>query len=484
MSRSVSLLLGLCLFLVTGTLGSAHQSSPLQREASDSFEHRLARHRPKVIGAAIDPHQINAQSASDSVAQRVARARFDRWFTTQTGERKQPIDGMPDAGGQGEEDDDHRFVDPDQEGPLGTQSELSIAVDVTGQHIVIGMNDFRGFSVTPLLSISGFMYSDDGGATFTDAGQLPITVPTSVLGGQTFPQVFGDPEVKYLGGSTFVYFSIVLSRYGASGLVQTLGVHRSTDYGHTWAGPFAIPAATNPSGLVDVNGDAVDAADKELADVDPDTGRVMLSWSNFTPAAAGGVEISATFSDDLRTRAPPTWAARRVVAAAASDGQGSVPRFAGSGSANAYIAWTRFTSYYTNRIAFARSTDNGLTWSAPIELGGNFVTMDQVLGNDRVNTNPSLAVDKSPGPFNGNVYVVYSSNNSQDGADISFRRSTDRGVTFSPAVTLNSRPGADRAQWFPYVTVDSTSGRVYVCELRPGHRHQRRSHGNDVRLFR
>jgi hypothetical protein len=283
------------------------------------------------VGGLASHPRPNAQSANDGVARRVARARFERWVTTQTGERKQPIDGMPDAGGQGEEDDDHRFVDPDQEGPLGTQSELSIAVDATGQHIVVASNDFRGFSVSPL-SISGFMYSDDGGATFTDGGQLPVTVPTSVLGGELFPQVFGDPEVKYLGGSTFAYFSIVLARYGASGIVQTLGVHRSTDNGHTWAGPFVIPAATNPGGRVDVNGDAVDAADKELADVDPDTGRVMVSWSNFTPAAPGGVEISATYSDDLRTGAPPTWAPRRVIAATVSDGQGSVPRFAGGGS--------------------------------------------------------------------------------------------------------------------------------------------------------
>jgi hypothetical protein len=66
------------------------------------------------------------------------------------------------------------------------------------------MNDFRGFSRSPL-SISGFSYSDDGGITFIDGGQLPVTVPTSVFLGQTYPQVFGDPEVKYLGGSTFAY---------------------------------------------------------------------------------------------------------------------------------------------------------------------------------------------------------------------------------------------------------------------------------------
>ena len=371
------------------------------------------------------------------------------------------------GGGGGADDDEEHFEDPDQEGPAGTQSELSIAVDATGQHIVVAMNDFRGFSVSPL-SISGFSYSDDGGITFTDGGQLPITMPTSVFQGQTFPQVLGDPEVKYLGGSTFAYFSLVVSRYGANGLVQTLGVHRSTDYGHTWTGPYEIPAATNPSGRVDVNGDAIDGADKEFADVDPDTGRVIVSWSNFTTVVAGGVEISATFSDDLRTAATPTWAARRVIAASLADGQGSIPRFAGNGSPNAYIAWTRFTGAYTNRTAFARSTDNGVTWSPPVELTPSFLTMDQVLGDDRVNTNPSLAVDTSTGPFSGNVYLVYSNNNTLDGANISFQRSTNGGVTFSAPVTLNSRPGADRSQWFPWVTVDNTTGRVYVSYYDQG----------------
>ena len=52
------------------------------------------------------------------------------------------------------------------------QAETSIAVDATGQHVVVGFNDGRGFSSNPF-SVSGFMYSDDGGRTFTDGGQLP-----------------------------------------------------------------------------------------------------------------------------------------------------------------------------------------------------------------------------------------------------------------------------------------------------------------------
>src|SRR5215475_7364690 len=82
---------------------------------------------------------------------------------------------------------------PDFDGPTQTQSEVSVAVDSTGMHVVVGYNDFRGFS-TPTLSISGFSYSDDGGATFVDGGQLP-TPGTDVLFGQKFPQIFGDPDV-------------------------------------------------------------------------------------------------------------------------------------------------------------------------------------------------------------------------------------------------------------------------------------------------
>ena len=146
-----------------------------------------------------------------------------------------------------------------------------------------------------------------------------------------------------------------------------MGVHRSTDCGHTWTGPFEVTSATNPNGGFDASGGPVDAADKEFIDVDPDTGRVVMSWSNFTPAAAGGVEISTTYSDNI-TATPPTWSPRRIVAATDVDGQGSIPRFAGRGSRNAYVAWSRFPGGLTNNIGFARSTDNGATWSAPVSI--------------------------------------------------------------------------------------------------------------------
>jgi uncharacterized repeat protein (TIGR01451 family) len=346
----------------------------------------------------------------------------------------------------------------EENGPPGGQAQTSVAVDSTGQHVVIGFNDTRGFGLNPA-SVSGYMYSDDGGRTFTTGGPLPITVPISFIGPTAYPQVFGDPEVKYLGGSTFVYFSIVVVKFSDSGAAQTLGFHRSDDYGHTWTGPFEITPATNPNGLL--NGQSVDAADKPFADVDPDTGRVLVSWSNFTPFTMSGVEISAAFTDNILSPSP-AWSPRRVVAAAAPDGQSSIPRFAGNGSPNVYMAWRRFPALHRNNTGFARSTDNGATWSTPVNAASDFFTMDQVLGNDRVSSSPGLAVDQSAGPGRGNIYLVYSNNDLRDGADIVFQRSTDGGLSFSSPRPINSRPGNDRAQWFPWLSVDNSSGRIYI----------------------
>jgi hypothetical protein len=365
-------------------------------------------------------------------------------------------DNEPDCEGEDEFDADN---------VAGGQAELSIAVDSTGQHVVIGYNDTRGFALNPT-SVSGVMYSDDGGNTFVDGGQLP-SPGTDSIGATLLPQVFGDPDIKYMGGCNFVYASIIIAKFSATTAVQTMGVHRSTDCGHTWVGPFVAGPVSNPNGLVTGSGAPRDSADKEFIDIDPDTGRLVLTWTNFTPVAPGGVQMSSTTSDDVLTGNPPTWSARQVISGIAADGQSTVPRFAGNGSPNAYVVWRRFPfpgvfSGLGNTIAFARSTDNGATWGTPIELAPEFFTMDQVLGNDRNNTSPAMAVDNGHGPYAGNVYVAYANNDNRDGADVAFQRSSDGGLTFSAPQKINSRPGQDRAQWFPTIAVDNSTGRIWV----------------------
>ncbi len=334
------------------------------------------------------------------------------------------------------------------EGPSGGQAELSIAVDPSGQHIVVGFNDTRGFGLNPI-SVSGFAYSDNGGVSFTDGGQLPAG-PTTTIGTTKYPQVFGDSDIKFVPGGSgcqFIYSSIFVKATSATATAQTMSLHRSTDCGHTWQGPFEVTAATLPH--------AGDASDKEFIDVDPETNRVLISWSNFT---ATNIEIRTAYSDDLMTAATPTWSAGVIIAS--GNFTGSVPRFAGNGSSNAYVA---YSSSSTN-VGFSRSTDNGVTWSAPVNVSAaNYIAPDQVIGSDRINSFPSMAVDNSPGANRGNIYIAAATQSSvNSNIDITLWRSTDGGLTFGPGKMVDPNPGADRAQWFPFIAVDKSNGRVNV----------------------
>jgi hypothetical protein len=405
---------------------------------------------------AAKPHGRGA-GAMSPMGQRARRAAKDLASRSAVARRAPLPEAKAGDEGGFEDEDEPGGPGPLEDGgelPGGNQGELSIAVDDSGQHVVIGFNDFRAFvSDADNLSISGFMWSDDGGRTFTDGGQLPVT--TGAANG--LPQVFGDPDVKYLGGCNFIYTSIVVAAFGPASAVQTIGFHRSTDCGHTWEGPFVIDSASNPNGFVDTGGNPIDAADKEQIDVDRATGRVIMSWTNFSFDA----EISTTYSDNVLADTP-VWSPRVVVGGRPVDGQASTPRFGPTGSHLVYVTWETFTQTGLASISAARSTDSGVTFGPPVDLDPGFFPPDQVPGNDRIHWFPSLAVDRSRGRYRGTVFVTYGQNNSHDGGDIVVQTSHDNGKTFGAPVFVTSRPGADRSQWFPYVTVNEHTGRALV----------------------
>ena len=103
-----------------------------------------------------------------------------------------------------------------------------------------------------------------------------MTTGTTTIGTTVYPQVFGDPEVKYLGGSTFIYFpsSSRASRH------RHADRHRSDDGAsplhrlRPYAGRVrsSSPRRATQHGQVS-GGQRADAlTDKEFADVDPENG--------------------------------------------------------------------------------------------------------------------------------------------------------------------------------------------------------------------
>src|SRR5258708_2074091 len=138
------------LSLALGTTESGGAAGgPAQRHES---------HRPP----SDEPGDDDRMSGMGRLARSAATGRLEKRIAKALEERASllPHEGGDEGEGEGE-------------GPAGGQAETSIAVDASGQHIVVGINDTRGFAASPV-SVSGFSYSDDGGATFVDGGRLPV----------------------------------------------------------------------------------------------------------------------------------------------------------------------------------------------------------------------------------------------------------------------------------------------------------------------
>lgn len=323
---------------------------------------------------------------------------------------------------------------------INQQSETTIAVH--GLNVVSGFNDFRGFAVN---SVSGVAYSTDGGATFTDNNQLP-------LDGSGNDFVGGDPDVKVWQDpiSLTVYF-FYSSIYFPDAVTSSLSVHVSTDGGATWSAPRVVTSASS----------AVDFADKEYISVDKETGRLFVSWSNFK--ADGTIEMAVSYSDDQGQTWSPKISISNRTNNKTFDGQGTITR-AAPNSSNVYIAWTTFglVDPFGNGISFAKSTDNGATWSAPDNIFVNKPSAEAAYGFDRVNGNAALEVDSVGYIYLANI-LAPKKPKINDFGDLELRTSTNGGNSWSKRVFIGRSPKKDnRTQMFPWISVDRTTGVVDV----------------------
>lgn len=126
---------------------------------------------------------------------------------------------------------------------------------------------------------------------------------------------------------------------------------------------------------------------------------------------------------------------------------------------NLYVGWTRWT-LTDSRMLFARSTDDGETWSSPLEIS-------QVRGLPRDDNGALEGFDGAVGP-DGTLYAVWAVTDR-----IAFTESHDGGKTFSKtrdivttAPTMFALAGMERANGFPQIAIDprggAQGGAIYV----------------------
>ena len=322
---------------------------------------------------------------------------------------------------------------------ISSQSETNVAA--FGKTVVVAYNDSTGFSGLGPLSGQAYSLSNDGGMSFTEIGDFPVT-PTGFN--------FGDPGLAVTRSGVFYQSHIAADTTLDPNFSQVGGLAKSVDGGVTFGQPIYVPS---PPGA---NTTILNAfADKPFIAVD-DSGSARAGTLYFTYTS---FELSSSFVSSLVIRFSKstdgglTLTQPVAISSAGSISQGSQPVVGPNGEL--YVAWFNFGPGPSG-VMLVKSVDGGATFSSPVLVaqatpaGFNSGNMT---GNFRVNSFPRIDVD----PANGNVYIAYGArpNTPGDSGDVFFVRSTDGGGTWSAPMRINTDPGTND-QFFPAVAVDGT----------------------------
>ena len=161
----------------------------------------------------------------------------------------------------------------DDGSPLNTQSETSVAA--SGSKVVVGYNDSL-VCCLPAINLTGYSVSSDGGATFTDMGDLPAVPGTLPI---------GDPSVASDDAGNFYFATLALNSVG-------IGTHSEIAF-------YKMPAGSNRfqfvSTAVDVGSDELFFADKEYLAVGRDATAHLhfyISWTSFSRGPASPIMLT------------------------------------------------------------------------------------------------------------------------------------------------------------------------------------------------
>lgn len=313
-------------------------------------------------------------------------------------------------------------VDSDGNNIVGdAANEPSIAVDPTNpDRIVIG---WRQFDITSSdFRQAGYGYSVDGGLTWTFPGVLE-------------PGIFrSDPVLDFDANGNF-YYNSLQGNFACD-------VFKITDGGVVW--DPAVPA----------NG-----GDKQWMRLDrtggTGAGHNYSYWSSsFSTCDPGfftrSIDGSDTFENCIAVDGNPRWGTLAV------DVDG-ILYLAGTGSGGIKLV----------RSSTARDPGGAVTWDfvTDVDLDG-FLQTGPPLNPVGLWGQVWVDVDVSGGPGDGNVYVLATVGrvSNPDPADVMFARSTDGGVTFEPAIKVNSDSSTSNHQWFGTMSV-APNGRIDVIWL-------------------
>ena len=302
------------------------------------------------------------------------------------------------------------------------------------QHMTVSkVNPLNIILCSNTTQYEGYYVSQDGGATWFGSNGMPDNV-----------QTYGDPTTA-VDHNGYLYME-AMNNLGPTGYK----VFKSTNKGTSWGAP--VSSTYSPVSF-----------DKEMMAIDnmpnsPYLGYIYTAWTDFIGSYSVRFNRSTnngvSYSSNITLHSG--W------------GQGTNVQTGTEGEV--YVCWANYGTgtYPANGIGFARSFNGGATFTelTPIfSYNGIRVSgTNPIFNNTRVNDFPSMAVDKSCGPFRGRIYIAYPGH--QGGvtsakAVIYVRYSDNDGTSWSNATEVSIATG--RQNWFPWIAVDDASGTVSVA---------------------
>lgn len=329
-----------------------------------------------------------------------------------------------------------------------TQSELSIDVHPLNGNIVFASSNATSWSGTSVGTLygTGIYLTTNGGTTWQGWDDPP------------FGRNSGDP-VSVISHTGVLWEGFIDSGTNDGGQ----GVAVSTNNGVTWSRYVSGPAPAGLSDLLDKNHMMVDKSPTS-----PFAGRAYNTWTAFVSGSPNNNKIELTWSSDNGA----TWSPRTNISAAVASGshdQGVNVQTGPNGEV--YVAWAIYDAWPggEDAIGFAKSTDGGVTFTPAYRVYSavNFGIRGNLKPTSiRVASFPSMAVDRSGGPGNGNIYITFPARGvapAGSDPDILMIKSTDGGATFGAPVRVNNDAlNNGKEQYFPWCTVDQSTGAVYT----------------------
>jgi len=350
------------------------------------------------------------------------------------------LNNGPDAGG-GTTGSVSFGSNVDVSNECGPQSETYITLDTSSpKRLAGGSNEiFR-------LPMRGY-YSTNGGSSW---GGVDLPLPPPIGNGIDFGS---DPTLAFDSQGRLFYGYIVVFFGNGNGINGTeMAVARSLDGGKTY------PAVT----FFDFQGGTNHFNDKPMITADanrnsPFRDNVYIAWDAASGGSTGGgvrlarsTDHGATFTsvrvDD------PSGPGRAI---------GAVPFVAPDGTL--YVAWN---DYAANTIAFARSTDGGLTFSPQTVVANKSIPFAIAIPAESFRgalVYPACDVDRSTGGRSGRLYCSWMDQTAAGTTDIFVSHSDDRGATWSGRTSAGDATSFPVDRFNHWLSVDPTSGEVTVA---------------------